>query len=78
VNPTPVQPPGVEQLATLLNWLSWSVSVACIAGVLVVAGLMALAHRRGGDGSESFGRLGLVLAAAVLGSAAGPVVNALV
>lgn len=76
--PTPVQPPGTEALSTLLNWLSWSVSFACVVGALAVAAVMAVRHRRGEDGSEAFGKLGLVLVAAIVGAAAAPLVNAVV
>jgi len=48
-----------------------------VFGVLAVAAGMAVKHRRGEDGSEQLGRLGWVLGAVVLGSAAGPLVNAL-
>jgi hypothetical protein len=76
VSPTPVTPPGVESLTTVLNWLAWGVTVACVAGVLAAA-QMAIRHRRGEDGSESLGRVGIVLLASVLGSAAGPLVSAI-
>lgn len=78
--PTPgqVQPPGTEGLLTMLGWGSWLVSFACVCGLLTVAGMMALKHRRGDGGGEALGSLGWVLGACVLGSAAGPLANALV
>ena len=78
--PTPgqVQPPGTEGLTTMLGWGGWLVSFVCVAGILVVAAMMALKHRRGEGGGEALGSLGWVLGACVLGSAAGPLANALI
>ncbi len=75
--PTGIQPPGTEGLTTILGWIAWGVTFLCVVGVFFVAGSMAFAHRRG-EGSESVGKLGWVLGAAVLIGAAGPVVNALI
>jgi hypothetical protein len=77
-NPGSVQPPGTEGLTTMLNWGGWLVSLVCVAGILVVAAMMALKHRRGEGGGEAMGSLGWVLGACVLGSAAGPLANALI
>ncbi len=78
--PTPgqVQPPGTEGLSTMLGWGGWLVSFVCVAGLLVVAAMMALKHRRGEGGGEAMGSLGWVLGACVLGAAAGPLANALI
>jgi len=75
--PTSVQPPGTEGLLTALGWVAWVVTLACIGGVFLVAGKMAVSHRRG-EGTEAVGQLGWVLGAVVLIGAAGPVVNALI
>ncbi len=77
-NPGSVQPPGTEGLTTMLGWGGWLVSFVCVAGILVVAAMMALKHRRGEGGGEALGSLGWVLGACVLGSAAGPLANALI
>jgi hypothetical protein len=74
--PGQVQPPGTGGLVTILGWLGWTVSAACVAGILLCAGVMALRHRRGESG-ESLASLGWVLGACVLLSAAGPLANAL-
>ncbi len=77
--PTPsgVQPPGTEGLLTVLNWTSWVVTVACVFGVLIVAAMMAVSHRRG-QGSEAVGNLGWVLGACVLAASASQLVNVLI
>ena len=78
--PTPgqVQPPGTQGLTTMLGWGGWLVSFVCVAGILIVAAMMALKHRRGEGGGEAMGALGWVLGACVLGSAAGPIASALI
>ncbi len=78
--PTPgqQQPPGTAGLNTMLGWGGWAVSFVGVAGILVVAAMMALKHRRGEGGGEAMGSLGWVLGACVLGSAAGPIANALI
>lgn len=78
--PTPgqTQPPGTEGLSTMLGWGGWLVSFVCVAGILIVAAMMALKHRRGEGGGEAMGALGWVLGACVLGSAAGPIAGALI
>ena len=72
------QPPGTEGLSTMLGWGGWLVSFVCVAGILIVAAMMALKHRRGEGGGEAMGALGWVLGACVLGSAAGPIASALI
>jgi hypothetical protein len=77
-NPKPKLPGGVQaKLDTLLGMGMAVVIVACVAGVLICAGKLALAVRHG-EGAEAAGKLGAVGFACILvGSAAG-VVNYLV
>ena len=42
-NPTPEQPPGTDGILTVLNWISWIVIVAGMAGFLISAGTLAFA-----------------------------------
>src|SRR4051794_28013916 len=72
----PTQPPGTAKIQTILNYAGWSVTTVCALGFLAVAGTMAVQHRRG-EGGEHLGKLGTVMAATVLGTAAGPIVTAL-
>ena len=74
--PTPQRPPGTEGLTTLLNWGMWVITFAGIVGVLIAAGSMMLAHRRG-EGGEQASRLGWVLGGCCVAAAAGPIVNVL-
>lgn len=73
---TPAQPPGTQKITTLLQWAAWGVSIACVLGVFVIAGMLALRHHRGEGGGENLGKLGFVFLAAILGAAAGPMVTA--
>ncbi len=65
-NPSPQLPGGLEgKLNTLLGVMMGVVIFACVAGVLIVAALLAVAARRGSL-DDHFGRLGAVGAACVL------------
>lgn len=77
--PTPgfAQPPGTGGLTTMLSWGAWTVAFLCTVGVLLVAGTMAVKHRRG-EGGESLGALGWVLGGCVLGAASGSIAGALI
>ena len=75
--PTGVQPPGTQGLTTVLNWTFWGVTFMCVVGVLMVAGAMAVAHRRG-EGGEHLAKLGWVMGACVLGAAGSQLVNTLI
>ncbi len=75
--PTGVQPPGTQGLTMVLNWTFWGVTFLCVVGVLMVAGAMAVAHRRG-EGGEHLAKLGWVMGACVLGAAGAQLVNTLV
>ncbi len=74
--PSPTRPPGTEGLDTLLSWGMWLVTFAGIVGVLIAAGSMMLAHRRG-EGGEQASKLGWVLAGCCMAAAAAPIVNVL-
>ncbi len=74
--PTPTRPPGTEGLTTLLNWGMWLVTFAGIVGVLISAGSMMLAHRRG-EGGEQASKLGWVLGGCCVAAASASLVNVL-
>ena len=71
-DPKPALPAGVDaKLNNLLGMGMAFVIVACVAGVFICAGKLALAIRHG-EGAEAAGKLGAVGFACVLvGSAAG-------
>lgn len=74
-NPSPEAPPELEgKVSTILGLGMWLVMVACVAGVLICAGKMALAYRRG-ELAESFGSLAGVGVACILGASASGFVN---
>lgn len=71
LNPQITQPPGTDSFSTILGWVMWIVVALCILGVFLVAGRMAVNHRRG-EGADHASALGWVLGACVLvGSGAG-------
>ena len=70
-------PPGSARFLTVLQWGAWLVTAACVAGILIVAGTMALRHRRGDGGAEAASGLAWVLVACILVASAGPIVTAL-
>lgn len=72
-----VAPPGVaDKVLTILQWIAYLATAACVAGLLYSAGKMALAHRRGDDTNIS--QLGWVFAACLLIGSASAIVSALI
>ena len=77
-DPSPEAPADLEaKVNQILGLGLWIVIAACVAGVLIVAVKMALAFRRG-DLGESFGALGGVALACILGASASGFVQFLV
>ena len=74
---TGTQPPGTQGIVTALGYVSWVVCALCVAGVLLVAGRMAVSHRQGGGGEHMSG-LAWVLGACILVACASGVVGALI
>jgi hypothetical protein len=70
-------PPGTEGVTTILNWGFWLVSALGVGGILLVAAMMTVKHRRG-EGGESMGSLGFVLGALILATASGPIAEVLI
>lgn len=71
-------PPGqtVRNLEKILGWASWTVSALCVAGILIVAGRMAIMHRRG-EGGEHASGLAWVMTAMILAGSASAIVGAI-
>ena len=74
---TGTPPPGFDKVNLILKWLAWLVAAACVAGILIVGGQMALRHQRG-EGGQHVAGLAWVLAACVLVAAASGIVGFLV
>lgn len=72
----PQQPPGMGKVTTVLNWIAWGVTILCVAGLLMVGGKLAIAHRNG-EGFEAGSGLAKVLFACLLVGAASGLVGAL-
>jgi hypothetical protein len=67
-------PPGSGGITTMLGWVAWVVFALCVVGVLIVAGTMAVAHRRG-SGGEHASSLGWVLGACIVAGSASAIVG---
>jgi len=76
-NPVNKRPPGAEGLLTILSWAGWVVAGVCVLGILICAGKMAIASRRG-EGGEHMQSLGWTMGGCVLAGAASAVVGALI
>lgn len=76
LTPHPQQPPGTAGLVTLMGWVAWAFTGVCVIALIVAAGALALAHRTGRSGEHATGMV-VVLVAAIIGSSAGPLLNAL-
>jgi hypothetical protein len=74
---TSTQPPGVGDVTTLLDYLLWGVFIACVAGVLLTAGVMAFEAHRGQGGGGHVTKLITVLGAAVVAGGAASIVGGL-
>ncbi|GAA1377122.1 hypothetical protein ACFPK5_00260 [Streptomyces beijiangensis] len=75
--PTSTAPPGSEKFLKVLGWVLWGVTIICVAGVLAVAGKMAMSWSRG-DGAEAGKGLTMVMGACVLAGSASAIVAALI
>jgi hypothetical protein len=77
-NPKPGLPAGVDaKLNTLLGMGMSFVIVACVAGVFICAGKLAMAMRHG-EGAEAAGKLAAVGVACILVASGAGIVNYLV
>lgn len=72
-NPNAQQPPGVQGLVTLVNYAAWAFTLVCVVAIIIAAGKLAIAHQRGEQPGTG---IVMVLIAAVIGTSAGPILNA--
>ncbi|MEU9019230.1 hypothetical protein [Actinomadura sp. NPDC048394] len=71
------KPPGADKLELMLKWVAWVVFGLCVTGILIVAGRMAVSHRRG-EGGEHASGLAWVFASCILAGSASAIVGVLV
>jgi len=76
IGTTPVAPPGAARFLQLVGWVSWGVTALAVVGLMMVAGTLMIAHRRG-DVSQHGAALGAVFSGCILAAPAGPIVAAL-
>ena len=76
-NPTPTVPAQAKGLLTVLNWASGIGLVLGVLGVIIVGIGMVIQLRRG-EGGESIGKLGWVLAGCIIITGASGIVRAFV
>lgn len=76
IDVAPVPPPGSDKLQTGLGYVMWIVSIACVLGVLIIGGKMALSAGSSHAGHGVGKGLGFVLGAMVLIGAATAIVGA--
>lgn len=76
-NPTPTVPAEAKGLLTVLNWASGIGLVLGVLGVIIVGIGMVIQLRRG-EGGESIGKLGWVLAGCIIITGASGIVRAFV
>jgi hypothetical protein len=74
--PAPLPGKAAEKVSTLLSWAAWVVAALCVGGIMIVAGRMAVMHRRGEGGAHASG-LAWVAGACILVGSAGAIVGAL-
>lgn len=74
----PSNPPGYDRVTTLVDWTAKLAITACVVGIIVTAGTLAVQHHRGTLGPDTGGRLGVVLGSCVLIGVASQLVNSLV
>lgn len=71
---SPTAPPGSDKLTTILGWVLWIATLACVAAVITAGIKIAMGgHGRGGGGEHGMTLLLALLGAIVCGVAAGVV-----
>ncbi|AVH57135.1 MULTISPECIES: hypothetical protein [Streptomyces] len=61
-------------LNQVLGYMAWFVTVAAVAGLLIIGSRMAISLR-GGEGSEHLTQFAVVMGACIIGATAGPIVS---
>lgn len=69
--PVSTAPPGSDKILKVLDWGLWVAIAIAVGGVLVVAGKMAINHRRGEAGEHASGLAWVLVGCILMGSASG-------
>jgi hypothetical protein len=73
-DPTPVQPPGMEPVSLLVNWVSWAAIVISVIGFLASAGYLAISSFQGRE-IQGVKGLAIAIIACVLVAATGTIIQ---
>lgn len=69
-DPTPVEPPGVGGITTIVNWVAWGAVIICTLGFLAGAAYLAIGAFMGHEMKGAKG-VGLSIVGCVMVGAAG-------
>lgn len=65
----PNQPCLKDELNTILSWIAWIATAACVVGILTVGGTMAMQHQRGRASEHMAGLMWVLLGCILIGTA---------
>lgn len=71
----PTAVPGLSGLQTVIGYTAWVAAAACLIGLIIAGGTLAVQYSRGGDHT---GRLGSVVAGCLVVGGASSIVGALI
>ena len=78
LDPSPEQPPGMDGLTTIVNFVAWGVVLVCLLGALGAIGMIGASVYNGRGNSEGFKGLLLALVACVMVGALGGIIGTVV
>jgi hypothetical protein len=65
-------PPGGGKVNTVVQWVFWGCSIACVIALAIAGASLAMSYRRGEEGGPHFARLlAVCIGAVIIGSATG-------
>lgn len=71
-------PPGSDKATSVVSWIAWVATAACVVGFLICGARMALSHQGHGPGGQHGTSLSWVMGGCVVVGAASALVGALV
>lgn len=72
-----IAPPGADKITTVVSYVAWLATAACVVGFLVAGTMMALSNSGHGSGGQHGSRLGWVMGGCVVIGMASGLVGAL-